>query len=336
MRKRVKKPRIAPSPVQSELRKRCEQDAQEAIQAIERATAEHPYSAPSLKTHGRNLTRFAMYLAQSGNTLRSATQESAIGFLETLSAMKMAQSTINLYRQAIEAMFKAMGKDEEISPMMRVMAQVEKSKRHKRIRGAYTKVQIDLICTHLSERYALATRILYETGMRAEEILTLRPRTERVPEEGLDGSDGLVALPRNQLFGKENCVPYTVVNKQFAGVGKRKEGTRKAVRREVWIPIGLSKELETYRRPEPVVVSDLGNKMESLYTIQGGTRLTHAFSVASQRALGWSRGITGMLCTYAQNRADFLTETLSYATALEIITVEMGNSSSKATYRLFV
>ena len=334
MKKRTKPHRIAPTPEQTELQKRCKEDAQEAIQSIQRATADHPYSAPTLIAHTRNLARFALFLAQSGGTLRTANKESAISFLESLSNQKLSQTTINLYRQAIEAMFLSDGRESEISSMLRVSAQVGTNRKDRRIQGAYSRLQIDFICKHLSSQYALGTRILYETGMRAEEILTLRPRTEHVPDEGLDGENGLIALPRDLLIGKENCVPYTVVNKQRAGVGNRKEG--KAVRREVWIPAELAKELETYRRPEPVIVSDLGNKYESFYSIHGGTRLTKVFSLASRRAFGWSLGVTGIQCAYAQDRAIFLRKTINFVDVLGIITIEMGNSSDKATERLLV
>ena len=108
-------------------------------------------------------------------------------------------------------------------------------------------------------------------------------------------------------------MPYTVIGKG-------------GLIREVRLPPYLAQALEQRRLPEPQRLTDRGIHYPQHYDLAGGQRWSNAFSAASQRALGWSRGGHGLRHRYAQERLDELQRTgLSQAQALETVSQEMGH-----------
>ena len=112
---------------------------------------------------------------------------------------------------------------------------------------AYTREQVDLICSRLSDRSALSVSLAYASRLRAHELLTLTPRdpasTQRTPR--------MIVGPV-----REGNV-YTV---------KGKGG----LVREVLIPFQLVWELESRRLTQPKAVTDRGIRYTSQFDISAG------------------------------------------------------------------
>ena len=102
--------------------------------------------------------------------------------------------------------------------------------------------------------------------------------------------------------------------------------------REVRIPPDLAQRLEQQRLDAPRTITDRGIHYPQHYALAGGQRWSNAFSAASQRALGWSRGGHGLRHRYAQERLDELQRTgLSQEQALETVSQEMGHFRADIT-----
>ena len=126
----------------------------------------------------------------------------------------------------------------------------------------------------LTPRQQLAAEIIYAGGLRASEILTIRPVAEQpVSTHRAWGVD--------RFFGRLDYVRYSVNGKG-------------GLIREVAIPLALAEKLEASRRGDPLERSDRGVKLKSYYDLPGGQALSAAWSSASHHELGWSAGIHGL------------------------------------------
>ena len=150
---------------------------------------------------------------------------------------------------------------------------------------AYTKDQVEFICSKMSARSALATRVAYAAGLRGHELYTLRRRPERAPSVHRKWS-------KERFLGRSGIV-YTV---------KGKGG----LVREVLISTQLANELEMRRLPEPVTLRNRGINHQQHYDITAGQSFSHIFTKASVKYLGWSTGAHGLRHGYAQVRMDEL------------------------------
>ena len=170
---------------------------------------------------------------------------------------------------------------------------------------AYTRDQVEFICSNLSGRSALATRIAYAAGLRGHELYTLQCRSERGPSTHRKWS-------KDRFVGREG-VAYTV---------KGKGG----LVREVTIPTQLAKELELRRLPEPVTLRNRGINHQQHYDITAGQSFSHIFTKASVKCLGWSTGAHGLRHGYAQVRMDELhTGRFTRQERMEIVSQELGH-----------
>jgi len=156
----------------------------------------------------------------------------------------------------------------------------------------------------------LATEIAHAAGLRAHELLTLRPAAEQPAD----------ARPaRDEKFAVREGERYTVVGKG-------------GLCREVLIPRELADRLEAARLAEPQRVTDRGVHYTQHYAIGGGQRWSNSWSQASNAALGWSNGAHGVRHSYAQERMGELQRAgLSYRDALETVSQEMGHFRSEIT-----
>ncbi len=175
----------------------------------------------------------------------------------------------------------------------------------------YTKDQIDLIKLHQNIKNALATEIAFICGLRAHELITIR----RIEEQPIDSRP----WSKHKYLGRENYIQYSVVGKG-------------GLIREVRLPPALAEQLEKFRRPTAIKVTDRKIFYMSQYDIGYGNNWSSSFSGASIRALGWSRGAHGTRHSYAQKRmSELQNKGLTYNESLSAISSELGHLRSEIT-----
>jgi integrase len=170
---------------------------------------------------------------------------------------------------------------------------------------AYVPKQVDLIVALQSPRNAFSTRVAQAAGLRAQELHTLRPVAERAASDARDWSP-------QRFLGMAGC-RYTVDGKG-------------GLVREVMLPEAVAAQLETRRRKHPITVRDREINYASYYDVAGGNAWSKSFTVASEKALGYSTGAHGLRHGYAQERlADLQQAGLAYDSALRIVSQELGH-----------
>lgn len=178
---------------------------------------------------------------------------------------------------------------------------------------AYSSEEIKQICRHQTEHNALATEIAAAAGLRAHELLTLRPAGE---------------CPADHRPTKQTP---KIMGYKFTGMtGKLYTVTGKGgLLRNVVIPSRLAEQLELRRLPGGRFqnVADRQINYRQYYNIAGGNAWSNSFSRASQRTLGFSNGAHGLRHTYAQARMDELKfrQLVTHTTALAVVSQEMGH-----------
>lgn len=228
--------------------------------------------------------------------LRSMTKEQAIAYLNYRSETEtdgkfVSQSTLNMDRQALEAMLRhtrQLDKKESLS-IVRTEAIAIAQSRH------YTDIQISKIINHQQAHNTIASELAYHCGLRAHELLTLRPADKQPPDQRPTKT-----ISEYKFLGRAG-VAYTVVGKG-------------GLCREIRVPTSLVNRLESLRLEAPRFTNDRGIHYHSHYSIAGGNAFSASFTRASQRAVGWSAGAHGLRHTYAQQR---MSELQSYGLARE-------------------
>ncbi len=259
---------------------------------------------------GRNytqaLTRVCEYVKAEKikDGLRGLSIEQAQQYLE-LRGQTVGQKTLDLERQAIQSMMRHVtGK---LSPKETLPVIKSAHKQVLRPR-AYTPIQVDLIKAAQTPHNALATALAYAAGLRAHELLTLRPITE----QPIDIRPAL----ESQWQGREG-VAYSV---------KGKGG----LIREVRLPQELSMALEQRRLQKPRTVTDRQIRYQQYYDISGGLTWSRSVSAASKRVIGSSAGAKTLRDSYAYERLDELQKSgLTQILALNTIAQERGHEESK-------
>ena len=255
----------------------------------------------TVRNYEQSLTRVAEWARSerlSGGLL-SLTREQAISYLE-FRGQEVGQKTLDLDRQALQAMFRLKG---ELKAAQRLP--VVKSEHAQALKSrAYTPDQVSLVTKAQTQRNSLATEVSCAAGLRAHELLTLRPASERSPD---------VRPARTEKFMGRDGVLYTVQGKG-------------GLIRHVMLPHDLSAQVERLRLDAPRRVTDRGVHYQQHYDLNGGHRWSSSFSSASRRALGWSAGAHGVRHGYAQQRMRELQHLgLKRSLALEIVSQEMGH-----------
>ncbi|MDF4280590.1 tyrosine-type recombinase/integrase, partial [Vibrio parahaemolyticus] len=249
----------------------------------------------SLKTCCDYLKEFKL------GSLREMTPEKANTYLE-LRAQECSQKTIDMDRQALQAMMQhvthELKETDKLDVIKSSVETVESSR-------SYTPEQVNAIIQHQTEHHALSTQLCYESGLRAHELLSLRPSGEVNPS------------PRDVHPNKFAHLPNE--SKTYTVNGKG------GLIREVQIPNHLAEKLEERRLDMPQQISDRGVNYESHYNIAGGHKFSDAFSKASSRALGYSNGAHGLRHSYAQNRYEQLANHFERIDVMTIISQELGH-----------
>ena len=238
--------------------------------------------------------------------LHAMTRGQVINYLEKR-AQQVGQKTLDLDRQAAQIFFRTIGslKADERLPVIK--SELDQALRSR----AYTRAQVELVAQAQQARNSLSTQLAHAAGLRAHELLTLRPIAERQP-------DPRPSLPE-KFSGREPGVPYTVTGKG-------------GLTREVRIPHSLAAQLEARRLQTPVRVTDRGVHYTQHYAIGGGHTWSQSYSSASTRALGWSTGADGVRHSYAQSRMRELQNLgLMRDAALQTVSQELGHFRPEIT-----
>jgi len=257
------------------------------------------HSVRSAINYQQSLTTLTQYLQVNRlGDLRSVTPQIATQYLVDR-ASAVSQKTLDQDRQAIQA-------------HLDVKLEVIKSERETILNSrSYTPAQVERIANAQSERHAFATRIAYTAGLRAHELFTLRPASERPASTQREWS-------ASRFEGRDG-IRYTVTGKG-------------GLIREVMIPKELTTQLEALRYNSPRMIFDRGVKYKTLYNIGGGKNWSQSVSAASKRELGWSNGAHGFRHSYAQERMAELQERgHRYEDAKAIVAQEVGHFDSSTT-----
>lgn len=262
----------------------------------------HIQSVRTLNNYRERLEIVASNLSRFGiqGEIRSMSVDTISGYL-THRASEVGQKTLDMERQALQAMARHV--TQEILPETTLV--VTKADRAQLLTGrAYTSEQVGLIRERQTGRHSLATQIAYAAGLRASELHSLLPASER-------GADKRPATD-SKWDGRSGTI-YTVQGKG-------------GLVREVLIPRTLAERLEATRLDKPITVTDRGVHYTQHYAIGAGQKWSNSFSGAAERALGWSTGAHGVRHSYAQERMTELQTTgLAMDAAKETVSQELGH-----------
>jgi integrase len=269
-------------------------------------------SVRSVSNYEAALTNVAQWLkdehraGREGGDLRSLTPERAREYLEQRGEA-VGQKMLDQERQAIQLMQQhvshQLAQGERLPVVRSELTQALESR-------SYTPAQVAAVAERQHDANRLATEIAHAAGLRAHELLTLRPAAEQPAD----------ARPaRDEKFAVREGERYTVQGKG-------------GLVREVLVPRELADRLEAARLAEPQRVTDRGVHYTQHYAIGGGQRWSNSWSQASNAALGWSNGAHGVRHSYAQERMGELQRAgLSYRDALETVSQEMGHFRESIT-----
>ena len=252
------------------------------------------------RNYQQALTGLAEFLKENRlGDLRGLDSKNATAYLEMRAEM-VSQKTLDLDRQAMQAVL-----GEKLPVVKTELATTLGSR-------AYTAAQAVLVAGAQNQKNSLATLIAENAGLRAHELLTLRPVGERPADTHRE-------FLGDRFAGRENVKIYTVQGKG-------------GLVREVAISSALADRLEATRRDAPATVYDRGIGYSQIYDIAGGQRWSNSFGAASNRELGWSNGAHGLRHEFAQSRMNTLQGTgYAYKEALEIVSQEMGHFRGEIT-----
>lgn len=257
------------------------------------------HSLGTARGYGQALKGFADYLREHRlGDLPGATDQEARQYLAERSH-RVGQKTLDLDRQAIQM-------------HLGLRLEVVRSDRESALSTrSYTPAQVARIASAQSEANGLATRLAYHAGLRAHELLTLRPAGER-------SASGHRQWSADRFAGREG-VRYTVVGKG-------------GLVREVLLTRELASAVEARRLEEPRLVVDRGVQYVQCYTIGGGRSWSQSFSSASRRELGFSNGGHGLRHSYVQERMDELQRRgMAYEQARATVAQEVGHFAGETT-----
>ena len=292
-------------------RAKAETQAVKAISLIQ--SAKLISSVGTNRNYKDCLTHVAQYIKDNRlGDLRQCSIQTAERFLQD-KASEYSQKTLDMHRQALQSFLTARGDLASTDKLTIVESQISTVLSHR----AYSKEQVNLIANAQTEKNSFATQLAYACGLRAHELLTIRPLEEQ-PADIRRYEDGTYKNLDTKWLGRAPGIPYSVVGKG-------------GLIREIRVPVELANRVETFRLDTPVQITDRNVRYESMYAVAGGQKWSNSFSAASTRALGWSTGAHGLRHSYAQER---LAEVQNYTTqekALETVSQEMGHFRADIT-----
>lgn len=282
--------------------------AKQAASVMKTIQGQSLASVGTVRNYEQALTRVAEYAKEQriDGGLRGLTPTQAILYLEQRGE-QVGQKALDMERQAVQCMMQHVTGHLENATTLPVIKSEKAQALNSR---AYTPEQANLVSQHQSEKYSIATQLAHACGLRAHELLTLRPREERLPDDR--------PTLESKWSGRDGKL-YTV------------EGKGGLVR-DVLIPHVLSQKLESLRHETPKHITDRGVHYINHYAIGGGQPWSNSFSAAANRCLGWSEGAHGLRHSYAQERMHELQRSgLSQELALETVSQEMGHFRPEIT-----
>ena len=259
------------------------------------------HSRGTARNFEQALTQYEQFAqANRLGDLRTATTETAQQYLQERQEAGWSQKTLDQDRQALQC------------HLQTSLERVQSIKETALNTRSYTSAQINEIASHQNSRNALSTEIAHSAGLRAHELLTIRPITERDISAHREWSAYRFTGRTGEL--------YSV---------KGKGGLVRAV----MIPRDLAARLEATKLDRgPREVMDRGIKYQQYYDIGGGKNWTSSFSRVSTNNLGWSNGAHGVRHSYAQERMQEMQRAgYSYNDALGIVAQEVGHFSPHTT-----
>ena len=238
-------------------------------------------------------------------SLREITKDQAIQYLNERKQV-VSQKTLDKDRQALQSVMQNVTK--ALNPSEKLPTGIKSTIIMNETSRIYTPEQVDLVCQRLSEKNELAVRIIEETGLRAMETLEIERRCDREP----------TSRPcKAQVEKFKDTNAHTKVEYTVKGKG--------GLVRNFYLSQSLSDRLEATRLQTPEHHFSRGTHRNSHYAIGGGAALSKAFTIASQKTLGWSRGIHGLRHSYAQRRMEELKKTTDKIEAKSIVSQEVGH-----------
>lgn len=263
-------------------------------------------SVGTARVYQRGLRNVATKFAADEIALKDVTPEIFNIYLE-IRAKEVSQRNLDIERMATQMLMWYISKKlpvGETLPVVRSRLQIDYASK------AYTAEQFQEITKqHIKDRRShdlLATEIAYAAGLRAHELLTLEPASERLMD--------IRQSPREEFVGIEGF-RYSVVDRG----GKI---------REVCIQSFLANLLEERRLENPQEFHNDGRYFTKKYNLAGGESWSNSFDRASKTALSWSYGVHGLRSSYAQERMGELQDRGHvHKDALKIVSREMGIDS---------
>ena len=283
-----------------------EQQAHSIEKALQKSGAID--SVRTLSNYTERLEQVAKNMPNFGlkGEVRDLTPETATQYLEARS-QDIGQKTLDMERQAIQSMLtNVTGKLEQGERLPVIKSEYEQALSSR----AYTTEQVKLVSESQRDRNSLSTQIAYAAGLRAHELYTLSPASEKQANErpALD----------SKFQGRDGVI-YTVTGKG-------------GLTREVLIPNELAEKLEERRLEMPQKSTDRGVYYEQKYDIGAGHKWSSSYTQASNRALGWSAGAHGLRHSYAKERMNELQNSGYFRdTALETVSQELGHFRPEIT-----
>lgn len=219
-------------------------------------------------------------------------------------AKSVGQKTLDRDRQAIQAVLRASGRISETGRL----AVVQAEKQQQLTSRNYTAGQVAQILGHQSEQNAFSTKLAAAAGLRAHELFTLLPASERPMSD----------RPADERKFRDGA-RYTVIGKG-------------GLVREVSIPKDLATQLEKLRLEKPIIRIDRRIHYTSFYNVAGGQSWSQSFTQASKTALGFSNGAHGLRHSYAQDRHREVQAVLgNVERAKQIVSQELGHFRPEIT-----
>ena len=266
------------------------------------------HSLGTARNYQQSLSMFYRWLQDGkGGDLSTATVGQAVEWLNNRSD-QVGQKTLDLNRQAIQYL---LGRTTGVAVKLgRIKSSYVTGRKLAEVTRAYSGAQLEKVCTRLSVRSALSAKICFAAGLRAHEVVTLRPIGEQPPSAHREWS--------KDLFKGRDGALHTV-----AGKG--------GLRRAVMLPAQLASELEG-RRISERTVRDRGVRYVQCHDINFGSNLTKAWSDASSKALGRSTGLHGLRHSYAKQRLYELQQLgCSREERMSIVSQELGHFRTTET-----
>lgn len=251
-----------------------------------------------------SLTLAAVWLKGTGRgSLLELSPKAAKAFLMER-AKTVGQKTLDRDRQALQAVLRHIGRFNEVGRLPVIQAERQQVLNSRN----YSAEQVREIIACQTERNGFSTELAFEAGLRAHELLTILPASDRPMSDRPADSEKF-----------RDGVRYTVVGKG-------------GLCREVSIPQHLAERLELRRLVEPIDRVDRRVHYRIHYDLGGGQSWSQSFSEASNRALGFSNGAHGLRHSYAQSRLlEVQVKTGDAERSKRIISQELGHFRAEIT-----